>query len=102
MLTPSGAPRSSMETLMVVGRVAAEEVVESVTRAILPQALSSFETGTLVYRQVGRTMTTKNTTTQQSQQQAMYLARTPKIPAPYWATEKAIRLITPTGLSSMK
>ena len=88
------------------GRVAIsgpiEEVVERVTRAILPQALMSLPAGTLVYRQVGRTMTRKNTTTQHSQQQAIYLASAPKMPAPYWATEKAIRLITPRGESSMK
>ena len=39
---------------------------------------------------------------QQSQQQAIYLASAPKMPAPYCATEKAIRLITPRGESSMK
>ena len=72
---------------MVVGSVAAEEVVESVTSASLPQARSRRPTGTLVYRQVGSTMTRKKTSTQHSQQQPMYLASAEKMPAPYWATE---------------
>ena len=38
-----GAPRSFMLTLIVVGSVAAEDVVESVTNDILPHALRNLE-----------------------------------------------------------
>ena len=71
-----------MLTLIVVGSVAAEEVVERVTSAILPQALRNLPGLTFVYRQVGRTMQMKNTTMQQIQHVTMYFARALKMPEP--------------------